>query len=136
MHQWMVIIGILILLYVITHHLFLICYIPTDSMEPTIERKSFVVGIRFFSGVDCGDIIVFNHEGRLLVKRIAAVPGDELTMQGAMDTGLVESDGSNSVVPEDCYFVLGDNKVNSLDSRYWSDPYIKTEDIVAKIITR
>jgi signal peptidase I len=35
-------------------------------------------------------------------------------------------------VPEDSYFMLGDNRNSSADSRYWDYPYVPKEDIVAK----
>lgn len=38
------------------------------------------------------------------------------------------------VVPEQSYLVLGDNKDNSMDSRYWEDPYILKKDVVAKLM--
>ena len=37
-------------------------------------------------------------------------------------------------VPEDCYFFLGDNRNNSLDARYWEDPYISEDKLVAKVL--
>lgn len=39
-------------------------------------------------------------------------------------------------VPEDCYFFLGDNRNNSLDARYWEDPYISEDKLVAKVLFR
>ncbi len=39
-------------------------------------------------------------------------------------------------VPEGCYFMMGDNRNNSLDARYWDNPYIEKEKIIAKVIFR
>ena len=40
------------------------------------------------------------------------------------------------VVPEGCYFFLGDNRTNSKDSRYWSNPYVEEECILGKAYFR
>lgn len=39
-------------------------------------------------------------------------------------------------VPEDCYFMLGDNRNNSLDARFWANPYISKDKMVAKVLFR
>lgn len=88
-------------------------------MEPTLKRGSYIIGCRIYSSLETGDIIIFRHDGKLLVKRIAAVSGDT-----------VEKDGTSMTVPEDCYYVLGDNADNSYDSRYWEEPFVKHEDAI------
>ena len=105
--------------FILLKCVFLIGYVPTESMEPTLKRGSYIIGCRIYSSLETGDIIIFRHNGKLLVKRIAAVSGDT-----------VEKDGTSMTVPEDCYYVLGDNADNSYDSRYWEEPFVKHEDAI------
>ena len=98
-------------------------YVPTDSMEPTIMAGDKIFGIRILGELEVGDVIIFEYEGTYMVKRIAAVPGDTLKINR-----------EEIKIPKDCYYVLGDNYWNSFDSRYWQEPYITYDDIVAKII--
>lgn len=97
-------------------------YVPSSSMEPALKKSSVIFGYRRFKELKNGDVIVFQKEGRLLVKRIAAREDDTVRI------------GEESVdVPHNCFYVLGDNRGNSYDSRYWSDPFVSLNDVVAKI---
>ena len=99
---------------------FLIGIVPSSSMEPTLHAGDVVIGIRFIGEIRKGDIIVFQHEGRLLVKRVAATAGESVTRGSEILT-----------VPPGAFYVLGDNAENSLDSRYWKDPFVHREDVLA-----
>ena len=114
----------MLLTFILLECVFLIGYVPSESMEPTLERGSYIIGCRIYSSLETGDIIIFRHDGKLLVKRIAAVEGDT-----------VEKSGSSMTVPEGCYYVLGDNADSSYDSRYWLDPFVDGADVVAKLIS-
>jgi len=122
--KWLIPALAFVLILILFKLVFLIGYVPTASMEPTIEKCSYIVGIRIFSELEVGDIIIFEHDGKLLVKRIAAVEGE-----------IVLRNGVSLTVPEKSYYVLGDNAENSYDSRYWEEPFVQAEDIVAKVIT-
>ena len=133
---WMLPIGLTLLIYLLFRFVFLLGYVPTSSMEPTLQEKSFILGSRIFSELKSGDIIIFEKDGVLLVKRIAGCPGDkvDLSQLAYMTTVAIPVWDSPVIrVPEGCYFVLGDNTQNSWDSRYWETPFITQEQIVARL---
>ena len=103
--------------------IFIIGYVPSASMEPTLKENSLILGLRIYDDLYKGDIIVFNHEGKLLVKRIAAIEGET-----------VDVNGKQIMIPSNSYYVLGDNINNSVDSRFWNEPFIHEVDIVSKVI--
>lgn len=122
LRKWMVPVITMLVTLILLKCVFLIGYVPTESMEPTLERGSYIIGCRIYSSLETGDIIIFRHDGKLLVKRIAAVGGDA-----------VERNGVSITVPEGCYYVLGDNADNSYDSRYWEEPFVKHQDVMAQL---
>ena len=131
---WSVPICLTLLCYVLLQHVFLLGYVPSASMEPTLQEGSFIFGLRIFETPTVGDIIVFEEEGTLQVKRIAAIPGDQidLTKLAYMDSLPIPNWSDPLLtVPAGHFFVLGDNTQNSYDSRYWEDPFIAEEQIVA-----
>lgn len=121
--KWIFPVIAMLLTFILLKCVFLLGYVPTESMEPTLERGSYIIGCRIYSELVVGDIIIFRHDGKLLVKRIAATEGE-----------IIERNGISMTVPEGSYYVLGDNADNSYDSRYWDDPFVKEENVVARMI--
>lgn len=121
--RWLVPLGITAFMVIILRFVFLFGYVPTESMEPTLEKGSYVLGFRIYGELEVGDIVIFRHAGKLLVKRIVAVGG-----------GQIEHNGTSLTVPEGCYYVLGDNAECSWDSRHWEEPFVEEDEIVAKTI--
>ena len=122
--------------------------VPTGSMETTIPVGAQVVTTRIFNkdNVERGDIIVFESEemGVVLIKRCIGLPGEKIVFDGS---GRIFIDGevyrekyvsSDSdfegefVVPEDCYFFVGDNRAGSIDARFWENPYIHKDFVKGK----
>ena len=134
---WMLPVGLTLIFVLILRFVLLVGYVPTPSMEPTLRQNSIIVGTRLFGELKTGDIIIFQKDGVLLVKRIAGCPGEriDLTKISYMESVPIPIFEQEVItVPENAYFVLGDNSQNSWDSRYWEDPFISAEEIVAKVI--
>lgn len=108
------------LVLLLFRYFFYLGFVPSASMEPTIHQGSLILGVRIFGELRTGDIVIFRHEGRTLVKRIAAGPGDACILNGSPIT-----------VPSGCYLFLGDNAADSYDARYWEDPFVPAADIIA-----
>lgn len=94
-----------------------------------------------------GDIVFFYNpdiSSHLLIKRIMAGPGqtfeirdgtvyvDGTALAEDYTRGQTEGVFEKIRVPAGCYLVLGDNRQRSLDSRFWEDPFVKEENIVAR----
>lgn len=101
----------------------IIGYVPSASMEPTLKEKSYILGVRIYGDLEVGDIIIFEHNGTTMVKRIAAVSGETIYV-----------DGKTYIVPEGSLFMLGDNTENSFDSRYWDEPFVNENQVIAKVL--
>ena len=116
-------VAITLTVVILFHSIFFLGYVPTESMEPTLKTGSLILGLRCCDDLQNGVIIIFRHDGSYLVKRIAACEGDSLIHQETEVT-----------VPENCFYVLGDNTDSSHDSRYWENPFVSYEDVMAKLL--
>ena len=121
--KWAIPFFIMAITLILFKVVFLFGYVPTESMEPTFKKDRYIVRTPIYSRLGVDAIFIFHHDGKLLVKRIAAEEGKQ-----------VEHNGASLTVPENSYYVLGDNTEHSLDSRYWEYPFVKQEDIVARLI--
>ena len=120
-----------------------------SSMSPQLEMDDFILSIPT-NNLLAGDIIAFNREGRLHVKRVIAVSGEWVSISGSghvsvnnepMNEPYVAalSLGSGDVefpyhVPAGTVFVLGDNRAASDDSRNSEFGPVRTEQILGKVI--
>lgn len=121
--QFSFLLPIILLLLVLFFGVFQVSFVPTNSMAPDIPEGSFVISLRHSKEIQEEDIILFKHEKLLLIKRVAG--------KGPAEIKIGEK---NYILPKDSYFVIGDNRKESIDSRSWNNPYIKEKEIKGKAI--
>lgn len=133
-------------------------FIPSGSMENTIQPGDRVMGNRLAyltEGPERGDIVIFRYpddEEQLFVKRVIGLPGETVTIEDAKvyigeeqilleenylkEAWIVDNGPYTFEVPEGSYLVLGDNRNNSKDARYWENTYVVEEQILGEAVFR
>ena len=126
--------------------------VPTGSMRDTIAVQSRLVAFRLsytFSEPQRLDVVVFrfpDNESELHVKRIIGLPGDRVDIVGGLvfinqsaepldEWYLPEPPRAQNLtfhVPPDSFFVLGDNRNYSLDSRGWVNTFLPRDNILGR----
>ncbi len=121
------------------------------SMNPTLEEGQIVLSIKDNS-LEPGDIVAFYYGNKVLLKRYIAGPGTWVDIQ---EDGTVLLDGEvldepyltdkafgisdieyPYQVPEGCYFLMGDHRSVSIDSRHSTVGAVSKDQIVGKIVFR
>lgn len=130
--------------------------VPSGSMENTIMTGDRMIGNRLaykFGEPKRGDVVIFkfpDDEEQNFVKRVIGLPGDKVTITDAKvyindsatpleedylpDEWVTMNDGLTYEVPQDSYFVMGDNRNISNDARYWHNTYVNKDAIIAKAV--
>ena len=130
---------------------FPVLQVTGDSMEPVLREGNLIL-TRKTDHLKTGDICGFYYNNELLLKRVIGVPGDmvDIDAEGnvsvngqilnepyVLQKALGKSDVSFPLlVPEDCYFVMGDNREVSIDSRSSIIGCVNREQIEGKVILK
>ncbi len=128
-----------------------ILQISGDSMSPTLKHDEIVVLLKN-SKFERGDLIGFYYQGKILIKRVIALPGDTVVIDAEGNVYINEellkepyvtekSLGDCDLefpyeVPGDGYFVMGDQRSNSVDSRNSVIGAVGVEDIIGRVFIR
>ena len=128
-----------------------ILQISGDSMSPTLEHDEIVILVKT-KEFNRGDLIGFYYQGKILLKRVIALPDEEVAIDAegnvyvngevldepyVTDKGLGDCDLEFPYkVPGTGYFVLGDQRSNSVDSRNSVIGAISQDDIIGKVFIR
>ena len=122
-----------------------------NSMTPTLQDGDIVFSVKS-SGMREGDVVAFYYNNKILVKRVIAGPGSWVDID---DDGTVFVDGAQLdepylsekalgetnielpyQVPDGRYFVIGDHRATSVDSRNTAVGCISQEEMVGKLVFR
>ena len=160
--SWVITIVVAVVLaLLIKRYVFCIANVPTGSMIPAIQINDKIVISTvslYFQDIEVDDLVVFKpteyiknnrsekERNAPLVKRVIAKGGDtvEVKKGDVYVNGVLKNEPyvyakSNDdfgpvTIPEDSYFVMGDNRTKSWDARYWPEPYISRDLNIGKAV--
>jgi signal peptidase I len=153
--SWLLSLAFVIVAVLIINNFIIVnAQVPSSSMENTIMPGNRLIGTRFsywFSEPERGDIVIFHYpldEKIIYIKRVIGLPGETVRIEDGKiyindsetpldepylkEEWLVENTGFSYTIPEDCWLMLGDNRNNSADSRYWPQKALE-EGLVSSI---
>ena len=142
--------------FIITTFIIVNAKVPSASMETTVMTGDRLIANRLsykFSKPERYDIVVFkfpDDESKLYIKRIIGMPGETVNIRNGEvyindSTEPLRSDflhepmrtpDATYEVPEGHYFMMGDNRNKSNDSRLWNNKYVEEDKILGKAVFR
>ena len=169
-------ICLILFCFILSRKILLFARIPSESMENTLMVGDHLVANRLAylnDEPEMGDIIIFNCpvQDDVFIKRVIGTPGSVVSFRDGnvyvndskLNEPYIIQDNESAKeamkqyeiksfkVPEGCYFVMGDNRDSSFDSRFWWEyalhegyasskkeavrfSFVKKEDIIAKAV--
>lgn len=164
--DWIKSLAIAVAVSLLFLHFFTNVTVTSGSMENTIMTNERLFGYKYAYKNNLpkrGDIIVFrlpDDPEEKYIKRVIGIAGDKIeftVVQNDQNANIVkvvrngeildedyiredmtsfEDVGMVFEVPDDCVFVLGDNRNQSFDARYWDEHYVSRDKIIAKAVLR
>lgn len=139
---------LILALYVLFTQVFLITQVSGNGMFPAIEDGDLILAYRMQTDYAKNDVVVYEHEGKVTTARILGREGDVINMD---DSGNLQVNGTTQggeimyptyakegitypfVVPDGHFFLLGDYRTQTTDSRDFGP--VSEADVAGKVIT-
>ena len=124
------------------------------SMYPYLNDKDWIVYSRIVNEIRRDDVVVFEKNGEVMIKRVVGLPGEHVEMNRAGNQVVVNGEqmkeeyvtmtapdagetkelpAATQVIMNGQYLVLGDNRVDSVDSRDSNIGTVASEDVLGKV---
>ena len=125
-----------------------------NSMYPYLNDKDWIVYSRIVNEIRRDDVVVFEKNGEVMIKRVVGLPGEHVEMNRAGNQVVVNGEqmkeeyvtmtvpdagetkelpAATQVIMNGQYLVLGDNRVDSVDSRDSNIGTVASEDVLGKV---
>lgn len=130
--------------------------VPSGSMMDTINIGDRLIADRILykvTGINRGDVVVFHppvedNESTYYIKRVIGLPGETIEgkdgyvyingekLEESYTKSLLSGDFGPYTIPENSYFMMGDNRTDSYDSRYWEQKYVSSDKVIGKALVK
>lgn len=147
--DWLITIAVSVIIYSFILIFILPIRVDGESMFPNFGDDDFLITTRAYLHNDFGygDVIIFRADSKKLIKRVIGVGGDTIKIEeGKVYVNGIELnepyinneplETMEITVPSNTYFVMGDNRQNSIDSRFDEIGLIHKDDVFGKVIFR
>lgn len=140
------------LLIIMTNLWFPVLRVSGSSMQPVLKSDDVILCLNQKKDHQRGDIIVFYHNDKVLIRRVIGVSGDVIEID---ESGVVYVNGAAQLesyanvlalepcdiefpvtVPDGKYFVLGDQRATSMDSRSETVGMVESSQLIGKALFR
>lgn len=136
-----------VIIFIVSNYFYQICFVHGISMEPTLKDKEVLLVKKYNLKIKKNDIVLINKNKNIIIKRVVGIPEDKLIIKDnylyvnnkkndelyIKESGLLNKEIK---LKENEYFVLGDNRQNSIDSRNKQIGLINKKNIIGIIIKR
>jgi len=134
-----------VVIFFISNFFYQLCFVEGNSMYPTLKHGHILIVKKYSLNLSNMDIVLIKKDNNIIIKRIIGIPNDEIEIKNGYvfvnDKKVDDIFTKNSGIINNKlklnfneYFVLGDNREESIDSRYEEIGIIKKEQIIGKVL--